>query len=86
VLLKSNGKYLKESETSFFLNCLLNFRINFDTIQLSHLESEFQKNPYLLNSRKKHISAQLQIEEKKVKIWFQNRRAKLKRSQSKSTD
>lgn len=61
------------------------FRTNFDSVQLTCLESEFQENPYLLNSRKKHISAQLQIDEKKVKIWFQNRRAKLKRSLSKGS-
>ena len=45
------------------------------------LRREFESNRYLTEERRGELSLELGLEENQIKIWFQNKRAKLKKSQ-----
>ena len=47
--------------------------------QLDTLEMAFSQQPYLSISERSGVAASLGIDEQRVKIWFQNRRAKSRR-------
>ncbi|BFZ22675.1 hypothetical protein BsWGS_25714 [Bradybaena similaris] len=55
-------------------------RTAFSTHQLRRLRHEFDTCPYLSESRRQTLAAELGLNESQVKIWFQNKRAKLKKS------
>ncbi|XP_076160623.1 uncharacterized protein LOC143143362 isoform X1 [Ptiloglossa arizonensis] len=54
-------------------------RIPFSTFQLDFLEQKFRNSAYLLRNDVLDISVALKLSPKKVKIWFQNRRARQRR-------
>lgn len=46
----------------------------------SFSQKEFNENRYLNEKRRQSLSAELGLNEAQIKIWFQNKRAKIKKS------
>lgn len=55
-------------------------RAAFTASQLMQLEREFKRNEYLPRLRRINLATTLNLSEKQIKIWFQNRRVKEKKS------
>ncbi|GFY63557.1 homeotic protein empty spiracles [Trichonephila inaurata madagascariensis] len=54
-------------------------RTAFSSSQLLELENAFEKNHYVVGSERRKLSQKLRLTETQIKVWFQNRRTKLKR-------
>ncbi|XP_033209726.1 homeobox protein invected-like isoform X2 [Belonocnema kinseyi] len=55
-------------------------RTNFSGEQLARLKREFAENRYLTERRRQQLSRDLGLNEAQIKIWFQNKRAKIKKA------
>ncbi|XP_055839005.1 segmentation polarity homeobox protein engrailed-like [Episyrphus balteatus] len=55
-------------------------RTAFSGEQLARLKREFTENRYLTERRRQQLSSELGLNEAQIKIWFQNKRAKIKKS------
>ena len=55
-------------------------RTAFNSDQLGRLKREFEENRYLNEERRKNLSEELGLNENQIKIWFQNKRAKIKKT------
>uniref|UniRef100_A0A8C4QF82 Ventral anterior homeobox 1 n=1 Tax=Eptatretus burgeri TaxID=7764 RepID=A0A8C4QF82_EPTBU len=60
-------------------------RTSFTAEQLYRLECEFQRCQYLVGRERTELARQLNLSETQVKVWFQNRRTKHKKDQSKDS-
>ncbi|MBN3307163.1 VAX2B protein, partial [Amia calva] len=61
-------------------------RTSFTAEQLYRLELEFQRGQYVVGRERTELARQLHLSETQVKVWFQNRRTKQKKDQTKDTD
>ncbi|XP_051990924.1 ventral anterior homeobox 2 [Xyrauchen texanus] len=61
-------------------------RTSFTAEQLYRLEVEFQRCQYVVGRERTELARQLNLSETQVKVWFQNRRTKQKKDQTKDTD
>ena len=55
-------------------------RTAFNSEQLERLQREFTANQYLTEERRKNLCSELSLSESQLKIWFQNKRAKVKKT------
>ncbi|KAI4489347.1 hypothetical protein M0802_011216 [Mischocyttarus mexicanus] len=55
-------------------------RTAFSAEQLTRLKEEFAENRYLTEIRRQQLSRDLGLNESQIKIWFQNKRAKIKKA------
>ena len=55
-------------------------RTAFSSEQLARLRKEFEENRYLNEDRRRSLANELGLNETQIKIWFQNKRAKLKKA------
>jgi len=55
-------------------------RTAFSSDQLQRLKDEFTANRYLTEERRRALAAELGLNDNQIKIWFQNKRAKLKKA------
>ncbi|XP_020772864.1 homeobox protein engrailed-1-B [Boleophthalmus pectinirostris] len=65
---KKNGKEDKRPRTAFTAE------------QLQRLKTEFQANRYITEQRRQSLAQELSLNESQIKIWFQNKRAKIKKA------
>ncbi|XP_026483803.1 segmentation polarity homeobox protein engrailed-like [Vanessa tameamea] len=55
-------------------------RTAFSAAQLARLKHEFAENRYLTERRRQALAGELGLAEAQIKIWFQNKRAKIKKA------
>ncbi|XP_028292367.1 homeobox protein engrailed-1a isoform X2 [Gouania willdenowi] len=55
-------------------------RTAFSAEQLQRLKTEFQVNRYITEQRRQSLAQELNLNESQIKIWFQNKRAKIKKA------
>ncbi|XP_049640527.1 ventral anterior homeobox 2 [Suncus etruscus] len=61
-------------------------RTSFTAEQLYRLELEFQRCQYVVGRERTELARQLNLSETQVKVWFQNRRTKQKKDQSRDLE
>ncbi|ODM96267.1 Homeobox protein ceh-5 [Orchesella cincta] len=54
-------------------------RITFQNWQIEAMEQEFQSNPFITEERRRLLANTVGITETQVKVWFQNRRTKVRK-------
>ncbi|KAL4001900.1 Homeobox domain family protein [Acanthocheilonema viteae] len=59
------------------------YRMVYTDYQRLELEKEFRTSQFINSERKSQLSSELQLTERQIKIWFQNRRAKDRRENKK---
>ena len=79
-------KSVKASNAAINKDMNQNKRIRtiFTQEQLDKLEVEFHRQQYMVGSERTYLAEKLGLSESQVKIWFQNRRIKWRKSQQSS--
>ena len=80
ILLLAFSCYLHALMDSNFILASKRFRTIFTDDQLQKLEARFQQTKYPDPIERHDIAVSLDLSETKVKVWFQNRRMKMKRN------
>lgn len=74
-VVKSSGKPLLSSGQSKSKRV----RTIFTPEQLERLETEFERQQYMVGSGRHYLASTLNLTEAQVKVWFQNRRIKYRK-------
>ena len=61
-------------------------RVPFSTEQLMKLEKSYEETQYVSSAQVTQLSAMLKLPDHRIKIWFQNRRAREKKRAKKMTE
>jgi hypothetical protein len=77
---KSAGQTATESKSSR-ANSNKRLRTIFTQEQLDRLEDEFLRQQYMVGSERSYLAKTMNLSESQVKIWFQNRRIKWRKTQ-----
>ena len=82
MLFAENGPVRSSAEiqTESLRNRYRKQRTVFEPCQLKALEDTFSENPYPSSEKYEMLSDEICVDEARLKIWFQNRRARYRRS------
>ena len=77
---------ISDSETAKNINNSRRPRTIYTSEQLEALNLYFKRTQYLTVSERSELAYSLNLTETQIKIWFQNKRSKLKRNQREETN
>lgn len=60
--------------------------MTYQRFQTSILENKFQQSSYVSKKQREELRAQTTLNDRQIKIWFQNRRMKAKKEKNRSED
>ena len=60
-------------------------RTVFSSLQIELLEEKFSQNSYISKSERKLLTKSISLDDRQIKVWFQNRRAKNRRFREEET-
>lgn len=80
------SRKIKKAEKSESSSAEKRPRTAFSSDQLSRLKREFEENRYLTEERRRNLAEELGLNENQIKIWFQNKRAKIKKNTGQKGD
>ena len=77
---EDNDEHVYDSDDDSNMSNSKRPRTAFTGSQLNRLKNEFEKCKYLTGEKRQFLAGELKLNESQIKIWFQNKRAKIKKS------